>query len=102
MAETSPGRIAAPLALIAAIVGIVVVIAASQTGGDSTSVRANRPAVHRTVHRKPRPHVVVVRAGDTLSAISSRTGVAIETLQALNPGVDPQTLQTGQRLKLSR
>jgi LysM repeat protein len=100
MADSSPARIAAPLALVAAVVSIVVVIAASQTGGDSATVRAGRPAVHRTVHHKPRPRTVVVRAGDTLSAISTRTGVAIETLQALNPNVDPQALQTGERLKL--
>jgi Tfp pilus assembly protein FimV len=102
MADPSPVRIAAPLALVAAAVGIVVVVAASQPGGDTTPVRASRPPAHRIVHHKPRPHIVVVRSGDTLSAISSRTGVALETLQALNPNVDPQALQTGQRLKLTR
>jgi len=103
MAESSPARIAAPLALVAAVVGIAVVIAASQKGGSSATARASRPAVHRTVqHHKPRPRTVVVRSGDTLSAIAGRTGVAVETIQTLNPGVDPQALQTGQRLKLTR
>ena len=60
------------------------------------------PAVHRPVHHKPRPRTAVVRSGDTLSAIASRTGVAVETIQRLNPTVDPQALQTGQRLKLTR
>jgi LysM repeat protein len=102
MADSSPARIAAPLALVAAAVSIAIVIASSQTGGHSATVRLNRPAAHRTVHRKPRPHTVVVRSGDTLSAIATRTGVAVETLQSLNPSVDPQALQTGQRLKLTR
>jgi LysM repeat protein len=103
MADSSSARIAAPLALVAAVVGIAIVIAASQTSGDSASVRASgRPAVHRAVHHKPRPRTVVVRAGDTLSAIAGRTGVAVEALQTLNPGVDPQALQAGQRLKLTR
>jgi LysM repeat protein len=42
-----------------------------------------------------------VRAGDTLSGIAERTGVPLATLIRLNEGVDSQTLQTGQRLKLA-
>jgi LysM repeat protein len=102
MADSSPARIMAPVALLAAVVGIVVVIVASQTGGGTSPARTSRPAVHRTVHHKPRPHMVVVRSGDTLSAIATRTGVAVEAIPQLNPDVDPQALQTGQRLKLTR
>lgn len=102
MADSNPARILAPLALIGAVVGIAVVVALSQTGEKVAPNPLTRPAVHRTVHHKPRPHTVVVRAGDTLSAIATRTGVAVEAIQQLNPGVDPQALQTGQRLKLTR
>ena len=42
-----------------------------------------------------------VRAGDTLSGIAERTGVPLATLIRLNEGVDSQSLQTGQRLKLA-
>ncbi len=44
----------------------------------------------------------VVKSGDSLSAISAKTGVAVATLESLNPGVDPNALQTGQRLTLRK
>ena len=42
----------------------------------------------------------MVKTGDTLAGIAQRTGVPIERLQALNPNLDPQTLVSGQRIKL--
>ena len=42
----------------------------------------------------------IVRAGDNLFTIASRTGVPIETLRALNPTADPQSLVTGQHIRL--
>ena len=42
-----------------------------------------------------------MKPGDTLTVIADKTGVSLETIQRLNPDVDPQALQTGQRLKLS-
>jgi LysM repeat protein len=45
----------------------------------------------------------VVKPGDTLSSISQKTGVSIQTIQALNRGLlDPNSLQTAQRLRLRR
>jgi LysM repeat protein len=100
MADWSPARITAPLALLAVSVGIAVVIASSGSGTPAPA-RTSRPASHRAPHRAARPRTVVVRAGDTLSAIASRTGVTLDALQRLNPGVDPQALHAGQRLKLA-
>jgi LysM repeat protein len=42
----------------------------------------------------------VVKTGDTLGSIAERTGVDVETLQELNPDLDPQALVSGQRIKL--
>lgn len=42
----------------------------------------------------------VVREGDSFAGISERTGIPVETLQELNPDIDPQALQSGQRLRL--
>lgn len=42
-----------------------------------------------------------VRAGDTLSSISSSTGVSVEDIERLNPGIDSQSLTVGQAIKLS-
>jgi N-acetylmuramoyl-L-alanine amidase len=44
---------------------------------------------------------VVVKAGDTLSGISRRHGVAISTLVEINGLVDPNRIFVGQRLQLS-
>ena len=52
--------------------------------------------------REPTRRTYIVQSGDTLSAISLATGVPVERLQALNPDLDVQALQPGQRLKLRR
>ncbi len=94
----------APLALAAAAVGVVIVVAASRpdSSGSSTGTRttATQPARRRA--SRPRRRVYVVKAGDTLTVIADKTGVSLETIEQLNPDVDPQALQTGQRLVLSR
>lgn len=41
-----------------------------------------------------------VRSGDTLSQIAQRRGVSLAALQAANPGINPSSLQVGQRLNL--
>ncbi len=66
--------------------------AARQTTGGGTTTQAPKTV---TVKR-----TYVVRSGDTLSSISLETGVSVAALQRLNPDVDIQALQPGQRLKL--
>lgn len=44
----------------------------------------------------------VVRAGDTLSEISERTGVTLDELQELNPSIDANSLHAGQKLRLRK
>jgi LysM repeat protein len=41
-----------------------------------------------------------VQAGDTLFAISQKTGVSVATLEQLNPSINPNALPVGQTLKL--
>ena len=43
-----------------------------------------------------------MKSGDTLSAISIKTGVSMATIQRLNPKLDADTLHAGQRVRLSR
>jgi spore germination protein YaaH len=72
--------------------------------------------VHSSSTRTPSGHVLdvghlvrgkyahrrfyVVQPGDSLTRISSKTGVTVTRLEQLNSSLDPNTLQTGQRLKL--
>jgi LysM repeat protein len=103
MVHRNPARLFAPLALGLALVGVVVIIAASRPSpSDSPSPASGTTATtQRTTPDRPRRRVYVVKAGDTLTAIADKAGVSLATLQELNPRVDPQALQTGQRLKLS-
>jgi nucleoid-associated protein YgaU len=96
------GRYAAPIALVAVIVTTVVVVRAglATTPHSAPAHHADRSAV--TLHAPPRKVFYVIQAGDTLSKISVQTGVSIPTLEALNRSVDPNALQTGQRLRLRR
>jgi LysM repeat protein len=102
MADRNPARLAAPLALVAAAIAVVVVIQASGNDSSQSAQTATRTAVTQPArhHRRP-PRFYVVKAGDTLTLIAESTGVPLETIQRLNPEVDPNALQTGQRLKLS-
>jgi LysM repeat protein len=106
MAARSPARWLAPLALVTVAVAVYVVVATSvdQDGSTpaerttTTSGEQRRAPSRDRAGRRPRTYVV--RPGDTLSAVSARTGVPLETLQRLNKGLDSQTLQSGQRIKL--
>ncbi len=94
----------APLALVAALIAVVVVVQASRPGSSDTSGASTATQRTTTQQRPParaRPRVYVVEAGDTLTAVAERTGVPLAEIQRLNPDVDPNALQTGQRLRLS-
>lgn len=100
MAAKNRGRYLAPLALVAAVIAIVLVVRAGTSSSDHTVVtqRADRlPVSGSTIHLK---RFYVVRAGDTLSTISVKTGVPVTHLESLNPSVYPNALQTGERLRL--
>lgn len=99
MAVRKPGRYLAPVALVAVIVAIVLVTRAVLDHHHTTAARAvSRPVVlHRTA---PQQVYYVIQGGDSLSRISVKTGVPVSKLEALNPSIDPNALQTGQRLRL--
>lgn len=93
-------RIAAVLALVAAVL-VCVVVAGAALNSDSSSDR-NRTQTHAQKQKKPRTkaQTYTVESGDTLTAIAHKTGVPVAEILALNPEVDPQILIAGQTLKL--
>jgi len=99
MTRRNPGRYLAPLALVAVIVATAVVV---RTGIGTHHPAATTGTTGFVSTRRviPKKRFYVVRAGDSLSIISVKTGVSVGQLEALNPSVDPNALQTGQRLKL--
>jgi LysM repeat protein len=111
----SPMRLIAPLAIIAAAIALVLVISSSggSGGGDSSGASAAEKAKDlgtTTSERKKKKSsskkdklpqdVYIVKRGDTLGEIATRTGVPVERLQELNPGLDQFSLVAGQRIKL--
>ena len=84
---------------------VLVVIGSSMGGGDSSGgTSVSETASQRTTGGTPSPPrqraSYTIKAGDTLGAISEQTGVPVETLQQLNPELDPQALIAGQKIKL--
>ncbi|MGZ4194586.1 MAG: LysM peptidoglycan-binding domain-containing protein [Solirubrobacteraceae bacterium] len=69
----------------------------------TSSTIANGPQRNPRKHRRL-PRFYIVRSGDTLSKISSRLHVSVAQLTDLNRSLslDPNSLQTGQRLRLRR
>src|ERR1044071_1275429 len=104
MADRNPARLAAPLALLAAAIAVAVVVAASRPGSTDSPSPLPRPAVTQPVRRSSRPatpRAYVVKPGDTLTVIADKAGVSIEEIERLNPDVDPNALQSGERLELT-
>lgn len=98
---SSAARIFAALALLVAVLVVVVVASAALDGGDSN----DRPRTQRQVKAEGKRHrtkakAYTVEPGDTLTAISHKTGVPVAEILALNPEVDPQILIAGQTLQL--
>lgn len=107
---TGPARALAALALVAAFLAVVLVFATSLGGGDSEQAGGGG-AVGGAITGPAQaggsgegagraPSSYVVQNGDTLTSIAAETGVSIERIQRLNPGIDPQILVSGQKLKL--
>lgn len=104
----SPARLLAPAALILFAIVLVIVLNPSGLGeggeetGKSPAVapRTQSTTTERPPSQPPQKAVYVVESGDTLGSIAAETDVPVETIQELNPEIDPQTLVAGQEIKL--
>jgi LysM repeat protein len=103
MAHRSPARFLAPLALLAVVFALFMVVQSSQKesdgSGSSNPASDSRPTATPTPKRKG-PRRYRVKVGDTPSSIAEKTGVPLEDILRLNPDLDPQTIQVGQRIRL--
>lgn len=106
--SSSSARLFAPVALAVCAVVVLVMIGSSLGGGDDDS-GGGSPAADTTSQpttgttttpAKRQPATYTVKSGDTLGAIAETTGVTVETLQELNPELDPQALIAGQKIQL--
>jgi LysM repeat protein len=105
----SIGRWLAPVALITCAVAVYVVVdntllkndSASNSNG-TTQTTTTKSTSKKSAKGHKRRRAYVVKSGDTLSAISIKTGVSMTTIQRLNPKLQADTLHAGQRVRLSR
>jgi hypothetical protein len=102
MVARNTARFLAPVALVATIAGGYLIV--------HHNLKAHPPpAAHSaTTHsRRPRgkyakAHFYTVQPNETMTAISKLTGVPLGTLESLNPSINPNALQAGQRVRLQR
>jgi LysM repeat protein len=106
--SSTSARIVAPVALAICAVAVLIVIGGSLGGGDdSSSGGGSTPAAETTSETtgtttagKRQPATYTIESGDTLGGIAEQTGIEVETLQELNPELDPQALIAGQKIQL--
>jgi LysM repeat protein len=97
---SAAARIAAVLALIGAVIAIAVVASTAMTGSDSNNNHHTKHHAQKEKRHRTKAKTYTVQLGDTLTAIAHKTGVPVSEIMALNPGVDPQILSSGEVLKL--
>jgi LysM repeat protein len=98
---SAAARIVAVLALVGAVLVVVLVASSAMNGSDSNGKHHHKHQAQQeeTKHRT-KAKTYTVENGDTLTSIAHKTGVPVSEIMALNPGVDPQILQSGETLKL--
>jgi LysM repeat protein len=111
MAARSPARFLAPLALLGFVVALLLVVSHSSDSGSSgndgqttqeqpASSHSSKSGGKSSSHKGPRFYRV--KPGDTPTSIASKVGVPLSQIQKLNPNLDPQTLNVGDRIKLRK
>jgi LysM repeat protein len=105
-------RFGAPAAFLAAVTIAVLLIKSALSGSthDTTTAALTSAPTHiatsthratTTVGTSTAPaRYYVVQAGDTLGAIALRARTSVDELLRLNPGIDPQALHAGQRIRV--
>jgi LysM repeat protein len=66
---------------------------------DLQKLQTSKPVANGKAATPPGPGEYVVAKGDTLGGIAKKVGLSVKALQDLNPGVNPNRMQIGQRLK---
>jgi LysM repeat protein len=111
MAARSPARFLAPVALLGFVVALLLVVTHSSGGGssgNSATTNQERPANSTSGNGGGKsssakgPRYYRVKPGDTPTSIAAKTGVSLSQIEQLNPNLDPQTLNPGERIKLRR
>ena len=102
-------RFLAPIALAAVAVGVYLIVHSTVVHHTTTATQSTSPAIangpkHKARRHHRAPKFYVVKSGDTLGRISRASTSPYRVLTTLNPSLEsnPNSLQTGQRLRLRR
>ncbi|HEY1355574.1 MAG TPA: LysM domain-containing protein [Solirubrobacterales bacterium] len=89
-------------ALVCGVAVLLFVVATSLDGNGGSGHGSGKSQVTRGEGKGKGSYKgsYVVQNGDTLSSIAHETGVPLSQILRLNPGVDPQILISGEKLKL--
>lgn len=98
MSPAALARLIAPLALVIVIAAVLAVLASGGGPRPTTTATTATTEAQRTSGRRS----YRVRPGDALSEIAERYDTTVADLVELNPDIDPQALQAGDRLRLRR
>jgi LysM repeat protein len=100
--SSAPARALAVVALVGGFLVLAVVIVGSVGGEDGGRSGAAQAGQVRQGGggSSDAANAYVVQNGDTLTSIAHKTGVPVSRIEELNPGVDPQILVSGEKLKL--
>jgi len=109
LGRRSAARYLVPIALAATIASTFLIVA----NGLHSNAAPARVASHPGRHRQPRQHLhsapshgvttsYVVRSGDTLGSIATRFRVSVAQIEQLNPTLNPNALQVGQRVRVKQ
>jgi len=105
-------RYAAPAAfLLAATIAVLLIRSGLNSGNSSAPPAAARTTTHKVVATSPTTTVKkkttatgqrfwTVQAGDTFGVISSKSGVAVATIEQMNPNVKSTSLFIGEKIRL--
>ena len=96
----------APLALVAVIAAVYLVVHKTLAPKHKVGATTTSHQTVRVGHEEDRrsaaagPEVLRRQAGDSLSGIAVKMKLSVAPLERFNPKVNPNSLQTGQRLAL--
>ncbi|SRR5712691_216187 len=103
-------RYGAPAAFLAAVTIAVLLIKAGLGGGGghattgqalpTSTPTTTAPTTGATSTASAAARYYTIQSGDTLGAIAIREHTTVAELLRLNPGIDPRTLHSGQRIRV--
>jgi LysM repeat protein len=106
-------RYAAPAAFLLAVTILVVLIQSGLSGGKTSSSPVSVPVSTAAATTgastttpatltpaTPTKQSYVIQSGDTFGVVASKFNTTVEALQALNPGVNSNSLTIGQKIRV--